>query len=212
MKFCNSYQFLAFLVALLFSEMVSASPIVVKGAMPSIIVVGVDHRVQNFEPTCLTPEGKESAVEQRAALRARLEELILQHQPQLIGEEEEPGVGSIGKVLADAHGLKYCTLSMPVEARLKVGIDKDYRKTLETCRAAYEVFESFMFEQIQSSRGDATSILAICGSDHAERLASLFAKAGLNADVEDTYYATWYRGWPIEEEAKVIRFDKERCR
>lgn len=177
---------------------------------PSIIVVGVDHRVQNFEPTCLTPEGKESVSKQRAALRARLEELILKHQPQLIGEEEKPGVGSIGKVLGDSHGLKYCTLSMPLEARRKVGIDGYYRTTLETCRAAYVVFESFMFEQIQNSRGDATTILAICGSDHAERLALLFAKAGFNTEVEDTYYATWYLGWPIEEAEKVVRFDKDR--
>lgn len=194
------------MVALLCSDMDSTS----QTAVPRILIVGVDHLVQNFEPDCESPEGKKALAEQRAALRARLEELISKHQPQLIGEEEKPGVGSIGKVLADAHGLKYCKLSMPSEERRKFGIDNSYRSTMAGVLAAYEVFENFMFQQIQNSRGDATSILVICGSDHAKRLATVLDKGGLSVEVEDTYYAKWYRGRPIEEAGKFIRFDKER--
>ena len=177
---------------------------------PNVIVVGVDHFLQNLENVCVTPEGHESEALQRAALKARLEELILQHRPQLIGEEEKPGTDSIGKLLANAHRLNYCTLTMPWEERHKFGINKDYNNTRETRRAAYEVFESFMFEQIQNARGDATCILVICGSYHAERLATLLTKAGLDADFEDTYYADWYRGRPMEDAERIIGFDKER--
>lgn len=178
--------------------------------MDHAIVVGVDHFLQNLDSVYLTSAGKESAAEQRAALRTRLEELISQNRPQLIAEEENPRERSIGKLLAEAHKLKYCTLTMPWEERYKVGIAEGYNNTRESRRASYELFESFMFEQIVKNRGDATSILVICGSYHAERLATLLANAGQSACAEDTYYASWYRGRPIETAEGVVGFNKDR--
>jgi hypothetical protein len=178
--------------------------------MRRVVIVGVDHFLQNLEPLCVTPEGKRSEVRQKAALKARLEEMISYHRPQLIGEEEKPRVGSVGKELADAHNLKYCTLTMPWEAREKAGIARDYRTTRQTKRAAYETFESFMFDRIRQNRGDSTSILVICGSDHMERLAKRFHMAGDKTWAEDTYYASWYEGRPKESGGEVLGYDKDR--
>jgi hypothetical protein len=172
-----------------------------------IVVVGAHHFLQNHEDICITLDGKESVAQQKASFKARLEKLISYHRPQLIGEEEKPGVGSVGKELADAHGLKYCPLTLPVEAREKAGIAKDYYNRRETRRAAYEIFESFMFDRIQQSRRDSTSILVICGSYHMERLAERLRAVGDEALTEDTYEAPWYRGVPIEG---IVRYDKER--
>ena len=172
-----------------------------------IVVAGVRHFLQNHEDICTTPSGRKSVAQQKAACKARLEELIASHRPQLIGEEEKPGVGSVGKELADAHGLKYCPLSLPVEAREKAGVAKDYYIRRETRRAAYEIFESFMFDRIQQNRKDSTSILVICGSYHMERLAERFRAVGDEALTEDTYDAPWYKGVPIEG---IVRFDKAR--
>jgi hypothetical protein len=175
-----------------------------------VTVVGVDHFLQNLESLCNTPPGKQSEAQQKAALKERLVELISQCRPQLIGEEEKPGAGSIGKQLADAHGIKYCTLTMPWEERDKVGVSKVYNNTRSTRRAAYEIFESFMFDQIQKNRGDVSAILVICGSYHVERLAKLFSNAGDEVQWGDTYYATWYLGRPEETENELVGYDKER--
>jgi hypothetical protein len=67
---------------------------------------------------------------------------------------------------------------------------KVYNNTRSTRRAAYEIFESFMFDQIQKNRCDVSAILVICGSYHVERLAKLFSKAGDEVQWEDTYYAS----------------------
>jgi hypothetical protein len=56
-----------------------------------VTVIDVDHFLQNLESLCMTPAGKESEARQKAALNARLVELISQHRPQLIDEEEKPG-------------------------------------------------------------------------------------------------------------------------
>jgi hypothetical protein len=178
--------------------------------LSKVVVVGVHHYLQNLEVRCETPDGRESEARQKAALKARLEDLISRHQPQLIGEEEKPGAACIGKELADAHGLKYCPLSMPRGERHKAGISEDYSNTPETRRAAYEMFESFMFEQIQKNRGDAASILVICGSYHMERLAKRFFVARDEVWAMDTYYELWFEGWPIESQGRVFQYDKER--
>ena len=178
--------------------------------MIKVIVVGVDHFVQNLESVCMTTAGKESETQQKVGLKVRLEELIAQHRPQLIGEEEKPGAGSIGKQLADAYGLNYCTLTLPWEGRYKAGIRRDYNDRRETRRAAYEIFESFMFDQIQKDRGSASVILVICGSYHMERLANRFSKAGYVVQSEDTYSAKWYLGRPVESDGELIGFDKEK--
>jgi len=174
------------------------------------IVVGVDHFLQNIEALCTTPDGKVSEARQKAALKARLEELISIHDPQLIAEEEKPGAASLGKELADAHRIKYCTVTMPWDERAKVGIAKDYNNTRETRRAAYEKFEAYMFDQIQKNRGDAERVLVICGSYHMERLAKRFHEAGDKAWAEDTYHAAWYEGRPMEDGKGIIGHDKDR--
>jgi hypothetical protein len=180
------------------------------GLVSRVIVVGVHHFLQNLESFVVSTAGKESEARQKAAFKNRLEELILLHRPLLIGEEEKPGVGSIGKQLADTLGIKYCSLTMPWEERFKVGISGNYNDALETRRAAYEVFESFMFGQVQKNRGDVTSILVIRGSYHVERLAGLFVKAGDEVQWEDTYDAIWYVGRPIEINGQLVGHDKER--
>jgi hypothetical protein len=55
--------------------------------MSKILVIGVDHFLQNVESVCMTPTGKDWEAKQKAALRARLEELISKCNPQLIAEE-----------------------------------------------------------------------------------------------------------------------------
>lgn len=180
------------------------------GRLSKVVVVGVHHYLQNCEVRCETPDGRKSEARQKVALKAMLEELISSHKPQLIGEEEKLDVRGIGKELADAHALKYCAISMPKEARQKAGISEDYNNSPQTRRAAYEVFESFMFEQIQKNRGDAESILVICGSYHVERLAKRFFESRDKAWAIDTYYEPWFEGWPIERQGRVVEYDKKR--
>jgi hypothetical protein len=94
--------------------------------MSKVFILGVDHFLQNIESVCTTPVGKESETNQKDALKARLEELISERRPELIAEEAKLDRECMGKQIADAHGCKYCNLTMPWEDRLKSGVARDY--------------------------------------------------------------------------------------
>jgi hypothetical protein len=177
--------------------------------MSKILVIGVDHFLQSVESICTTPVGKESEAIQKAALRAHLEELIARQRPQLIAEEAKLDRDCMGKHIADLHGCKYCNLTMPQELRSKAGVPSHYNDGPDTQRIAYEIFEAYMFEQVQKSRRDAESILVICGSYHVAGLARLFAGVEDDVDAEDTYDAEWYQSRPLESDGKVKGFYKE---
>src|ERR1700722_16323345 len=131
--------------------------------MSKVLIVGVDHFLQNIESYCTTQDGRESEANQKQSLRARLEELVEKYHPQLIAEEAKLDADCLGKQIAKSHGLKYCNLTMSWEKRAKVGVGKDYDRKDETRQAAYSVFEEFMFEQVEKNRGDAEPILVACG-------------------------------------------------
>lgn len=177
--------------------------------MSKVVVVGVDHFLQNVESLCITPEGKSWEEKQKGALSARLEALIFEHKVQLVAEEAKLDRDCVGKQLADAQGCRYCNLTMPWEERAKQGIGKDYDTTAETREAAYRVFERFMFDVVQEARQGAASILIICGSFHLKNVAELFANAGDEVLTEDTAQAGWYRGRPMESAGAVTGFYKE---
>jgi hypothetical protein len=175
-----------------------------------ILVVGVDHFLQNVESHCETPMGRDWEAKQKAALRARLEQLIAEHRPQLIAEEAKLDRDCVGKKIADLHGCRYCNVTMSWEDRSKAGVTKDYDNRAETRRIAYRILEAFMFDQVQKSRGDADAILLVCGSYHVAGLAKLFLSAGDRVDTEDTFDADWYRGIPLESDGEMDGFYKER--
>jgi hypothetical protein len=116
----------------------------------------------------------------------------------------------MGKQIADSHGCEYYNLTMPWEDRFKAGIAERYDERPETRNMAYSIFERFMFERVQKSRGSANLILVICGSYHLAGLATLFQAAGDDVETEDTYDAEWYRGIPLESDCEVEGFHKER--
>jgi hypothetical protein len=180
-----------------------------KTRMSKNFVIGVDHFLQNVESVCGTPNGKEWETKQKQALRARLEELIATHRPQLVAEEAKLDRDCIGKQIADSHGCNYCNLTMSWEDRSKAGITKDYDRTAETRSTAYRIFEIFMVERVQRCRGDADRILVICGSYHVTGVVELFRAAGDDVESEDTYEAEWYRGIPLESDGKMDGFYKE---
>ena len=177
--------------------------------MGKVVVVGVDHFLQNIEGFCLTTDGKGWEEKQKGALKARLEGLICENKVQLVAEEAKLDGNSVGKELADAQRCKYYNLTMPWEERTKHGIEKDYDRSAETREVAYRVFERFMFDVVQGSREGVTGILIICGSFHMKNVAALFATAGDEVLSDDTTLADWYRGRPIESAGGVTGFYKE---
>jgi|ERR1700682_897394 hypothetical protein len=162
--------------------------------MSRILVVGVDHFIQNLRSRCQTGEDKGNENKQREALKSRLEDLIVSREVQLVAEEATPDGACLGKLLSAAHACKYCDLTMRPEERERRGIKDDYNVSVESRRVAYRTFEEYMFEVVQRSRQKATSILIICGSYHAKNVAQLFLNVGDEVMVEDTTSAPWYRG------------------
>ena len=177
--------------------------------MSQVVIVGVDHFLQNLDAVCLTSSGREAEAAQKNALRSRLEELISTHGLELLAEEAKLDRDCIGKQIADSHRCNHCNLTMSWDDRSKLGVSRDYDETPESRVAAYRIFEKYMFEEIQRKRGNAGSILVICGSYHLPGLEKSFRDAGDDVYPEDTYDAEWYRGKPIESPGEAIRFYKD---
>ena len=177
--------------------------------MSKVVVVGVDHFLQNLNSVCETAEGRASEDTQKLALKSVLQNLIREHTTELIAEEAKLAADCLGKILADEYGCKYCNLTMPWEKRHQHGIGKDYHRAQETRQKAYRVFEEFMFETVQRNRSGLKSILVICGLFHINNLARLFGNETDEVLVESTARSDWYRGRPMESDGKVIGFYAE---
>lgn len=130
--------------------------------MESFHVFGVNHFLQCVAPNCWTPAGRAVEAEQKAGLRATLEEIIMRNRVGLIAEEERPARRDLGAVLADEHHTAYIELTMPVLERERCGIrTPGYDRHPDSRAHAYREFERYMFEQI--ARVNVPVTLAICG-------------------------------------------------
>src|ERR1700691_1133079 len=101
--------------------------------MKFVHIFGVNHFLQWIDPMCLSAAGLAVEAEQKAALRAVLNEIITVNQVDLVAEEERPGVSNLGAAIAEERSLNYVELTMPVAERERRGIDtQTYERRPET--------------------------------------------------------------------------------
>jgi hypothetical protein len=176
--------------------------------MESVHVFGVNHFLQCIAPNCWTPAGRVVEGEQKAGLRAALEEIMMKNRVGLIAEEQKPARRDLGAVLADEHDTAYIELTMPVVERERWGIrTPGYDRHPDTRAHAYREFERYMFEQI--ARVNVPVTLAICGRRHVPGLAQRIEVAGVRALIYDVYEYDWYRGVPQEDGVNIIGYERE---
>lgn len=178
--------------------------------MDSVHIFGVNHFLQWVDPMCLYAAGRADEAEQKAGLRAALDEIITANQVGLIAEEEKPGHRNLGAAIAEERHLNYIELTMPIAERKQLGIDtRTYQLRPETKAHAYREFERRMFEQIVSRNARVT--LAICGRRHMRGLEQRVQNAAVRAIIYDVYDFGWYHGIPLEDlgDQSVIGYARE---
>ncbi|HEX5423447.1 MAG TPA: hypothetical protein VFW94_07855 [Candidatus Acidoferrales bacterium] len=164
--------------------------------MSEVHVFGLNHFLQNIRAKCKTPAGQASEHEQKAALRATLDQIIRERSIDLIAEEA-PVEPCIGRALADEHRIGYVDLTMPICEREKFGVrTPEYSLHPATQARAYEVFEDYFFRLTKSKRANIP--LVICGRRHFRSLEKLFQGSGDTVRVYDIYDHDWYLGLPLE--------------
>jgi hypothetical protein len=169
---------------------------------------GLNHFLQNVQPTCWTPAGCADEAEQKAALRYTLEDIISASHPDLIAEEAKPGQLNLGAVLAEEHRAAYSDITMPLVEREKCGIrTPGYNRAPRTRAQAYREFERYMFERIASHTPSVS--LVICGRHHMRPLEQRFIDVDVTVFVYDIYDYAWYRGVPQEDGVNVIGYERE---
>lgn len=166
--------------------------------MTKIHIFGIDHFLQNADSVCFTEKGKESEAKQKAAFEAIIVALICQRGIELLADEAKLEGSVLTERIAKGK-CRYLNVTMPHPERERLGICKDYESDEQSKKFALEQFERYMFGKIQQQRGDAKSILVLCGRLHVDGLTRLFQSVGDSVTSEDVHKADWFKGPPAED-------------
>jgi hypothetical protein len=162
-----------------------------------IQIFGLNHFLQNPGLVSLTRPGIADELEQKNHLRKKLSEIIATGKIELVAEEAKLDVSCLGYSLAREFAIGYANITMPIPEREKQGVKTpDYDRTDVTRKAAYKIFEAFMFERIKAHNSATT--LVMCGRRHYRALGNLFESGGDDVRLYDIFDCAWYRGVPQE--------------
>jgi hypothetical protein len=174
----------------------------------TIHIVGLDHFLQNVTDLCWTEDGKKEEKEQKAALANLLRKIIKEADVELIAEEGKLDDSGLGAALAKERGKRHIDITMPIIEREKRGVKMpDYDKNDSTRKAAYRIFEQYMFEKAQAENGKVVLIMG--GRRHLKGLGALFTAAGCDVSAHDINDCAWYLGIPKEGAEGVIGHCRE---
>jgi hypothetical protein len=132
-----------------------------KGALVSTVhVVGLDHFLHNVTDLCWTEDGKKDEKQQKAALADLWRKIIEEAEVELIAEEGLLDDSGLGAVLAKEIGKSHIDTTMPIIEREKRGVKTpDYDKSDSIRKAAYRIFEQYMFEEVQAENDNVVLIM-----------------------------------------------------
>jgi hypothetical protein len=174
----------------------------------TIHIVGLDHFLQNVTDLCWTEDGKKEERQRKAALADLLRKIIKEAEVELIAEEGKLDDSGLGAVLAKESGNSHIDITMPIIEREKRGVKTpDYDKDDTTRKAAYRIFEQYMFEKSQAENGKV--VLIMVGRRHLKGLGRLFTAAGCDVSAYDINDCDWYLGIPKEGAEGVIGHYRE---
>jgi hypothetical protein len=176
---------------------------------PQLHIVGLDHFLQNLETKCLTDAGKKDEIAQKTELTKFLNGIIQNSRIRLVAEEGKLDRPCLGSVLAKQNGAAHIDITMPIPEREKHGIrTPDYDRNEDSRRAAYRVFEQYMFEKVRE-KNLHDSALVMVGRRHLPGLTALFKAAGCAVRACDLNDYEWYLGIPKEGAEGVLGHERE---
>jgi len=169
------------------------------GQSPHLHIVGLDHFLQNLDVKCVTVAGKIEEITQKNKLAEFRNGIIQDNRVHLVAEEGRLDRPCLGSVLAKQNGADHIDITMPISEREKHGIrTPDYDRNDATRKAAYQVFEQYMFERVREKHGGDTTALVMVGRRHLPGLTTLFKAAGCWVKTYDINDCGWYLGVPQE--------------
>lgn len=176
--------------------------------MSTFHIVGLDHFLQNVGDRCWTEAGKKEEKRQKAKLADLLRKIIKESGVDLIAEEGKLDGSCLGSVLAKENGTGHIDITMPIAEREKHGVKTpDYNKQESARKAAYKVFEGYMFERVKTEKHE--NILVMVGRRHMEGLRALLTTAGREVKTYDLNDCVWYLGIPKEGAEGIVGYLRE---
>ncbi len=166
--------------------------------MTHIIIIGLDHFLQNLDSVCSTPAGKESEKTQKDSLTELLERMTREKAVELVAEEAKLERECLGSIVARWHGCRHINITMPQPVRTALNIPENYQHNPKTEALAHRHFEQYMFEQVEQLCQSVKIILVMCGRIHLDAMARLFSGAAHSVETFDVRNAEWFRGLPME--------------
>jgi len=165
-----------------------------------IYIVGCIHDIQSDEQVPLL-WGSQAVKEQRAYFCQLIEQILSAEGTWFIGEEWGRPHESFAAALAKKRGAPPPqNINTTVADLDRMGIPGDHmdgyfegRYTSQQIAEWHEKREDFMFSKVKALRGNATSVLVICGFDHLYSLAEIFRRSGEEVTPEDYRTRSWYR-------------------
>lgn len=172
-------------------------------------IVGLDHFLQSLEMGCLTDAGKNEEILQKNELTKFLNEIFQRNRVRLVAEEGKLDRPCLGSVLATQNGAVHIDITMPISERERHGIrTPDYDRSEDTRKAAYQVFEQYMFERVREKHARDAALMMV-GRRHLPGLTTLFKAAGCAVKTYDINDCGWYLGIPKEGAEGVVGHMRE---
>ncbi len=176
--------------------------------MSAIKIVGLDHFLQSLKDQCFTEAGKKEEARQKQDLANILDQIIKENEIDLIAEEGKLDGSCLGSLLAKENNVSHIDITMPVPEREKRGVrTPDYDNNDASRRAAYQIFEQYMFERLGAA--DWHKALVMVGRRHLGGLTNLLEAAGHEVATYDVNDYDWYKGIPQEGADGIVGYFRE---
>lgn len=168
------------------------------GTAMNSYILGIDHGIQ------LRGGLSENSHDEFEKL---LREIIRERAVTFIGDETFAKSNAVAKAVAMSLDILWEPIEMPVAMRAKRGIADEQKKrpfddvisdvgvvTRRYRRVPSDsVREDFMVERAIAKAGTTTSILILCGFNHAPQLQARFAKLGHQVTLDSLCKRSWYK-------------------
>lgn len=167
--------------------------------MPKMIIIGLDHFLQNLNHLSLTEDGRSYEAEQKKHFVQVLEDAVSQNGVTLICEECAFNGGSPGAELARKYRCRHVNITTSREERERLEIPADYQNDPAQTTRAIGLFEEHMANAIRSELRDEDVGMVMVGEVHRTAVEKSAAEFGTVIDSRGLSDFEWYEGPPVME-------------
>jgi hypothetical protein len=162
------------------------------------IVLGCTHDIQRIRPIFVPQPDIPRHVDQQRKFAHALAQLVIERNLSFIGEEIGYNEPSIIQVLANALGIQYSNIDMPLAERARKGCPGSYevlfavegrQSEVEACDS---LREEYMTQRAAEFFANDETALIVCGERHAARLCNQLTHFAKKVQRRSVAEFTWF--------------------